>query len=135
MIAQLEQLTFAIPGIRLALSEQGMSTSEIDEVIGRVLRVDSEISRVDARRAKDDPERLLTQVEVSDFLSVSKRTVRRLTDEGTLPVRKRIGRSPRYSRQDVDRLMRPGFPLREVLDSRDLPKRRSIAARSRSLAS
>ena len=51
------------------------------------------------------PKPFLTISEVSDFLQVSDRTVRRWIDAGALPAHA-IGRGWRISRRDVDNFMR-----------------------------
>ncbi len=50
------------------------------------------------------PDRMLTIDAVADELDLSPRTVRRLIDDGALPVH-RIGRSIRISRDDLDRFI------------------------------
>ena len=48
----------------------------------------------------EDGQRLLTEVETADVLSVCPRTVWTLADTGQLP-KVRIGRSVRYDRKDI----------------------------------
>jgi excisionase family DNA binding protein len=52
--------------------------------------------------SRDVPE-LLTQQQLADELQVSVRTLERWRREGTGPSWVRVGRSPRYRRQDIDR--------------------------------
>jgi excisionase family DNA binding protein len=56
-------------------------------------------SRLGSREMPD----LLTQQQLAEELQVSVRTLERWRREGTGPPWVRVGRSPRYRRQDIDR--------------------------------